>query len=301
MRCAFIPARGGSRRLPRKNLREFCGKPLIYWTLEQCRRSYTVDEYFVITDDDEIASFSAMHGAQIIRQPTWMCELGVIGGSVAHAYAIQELDKQNYEVSQMTVLLCTTPTRKWDDIDNAWEQWQKVRPEQRGISCTAPLEHVGLHLIMSHKDRLALGLNMGAGEVHYGWYSHVISWIETECWRYHNFGQNEIDLQAMIEKRNKKTPGRPGPGVYYFVEPWQCVDIDNIHDFELAEFTFQKYILNKEIPKTDVEICDKLLEGTGHRGDGDGADSCEGQGRGGAIRTGHASSSRVDDSASEEA
>ena len=55
MRFAIIPARGGSKRIPRKNIREFCGKPMIAWSIDAARRAEWFDHIVVSTDDEEIA------------------------------------------------------------------------------------------------------------------------------------------------------------------------------------------------------------------------------------------------------
>jgi len=56
---AVIPARGGSKRIPRKNIRDFCGKPMIAWPIETARSSGLFDRIIVSTDDAEIAAVAA--------------------------------------------------------------------------------------------------------------------------------------------------------------------------------------------------------------------------------------------------
>lgn len=65
MRLAVIPARGGSKRIPRKNIREFCGKPIIAYSIEAARQSNCFDRIIVSTDDDEIAAVAREWGAEI--------------------------------------------------------------------------------------------------------------------------------------------------------------------------------------------------------------------------------------------
>ena len=59
MRIAVIPARGGSKRIPRKNIRPFCGKPMLAWSIEAARKSGLFDHIVVSTDDREIAEVAA--------------------------------------------------------------------------------------------------------------------------------------------------------------------------------------------------------------------------------------------------
>ncbi len=66
---AVIPARGGSKRLPRKNVQTLFGKPLIVWSIEACLAAKEVGAVFVTSDDQEILALAAQHGAQTITRP----------------------------------------------------------------------------------------------------------------------------------------------------------------------------------------------------------------------------------------
>jgi N-acylneuraminate cytidylyltransferase len=67
---AIIPARGGSKRIPRKNIREFCGKPMIAWSIEAIRKAGVFDAVVVSTDDEEIATVAQSLGAEApFRRP----------------------------------------------------------------------------------------------------------------------------------------------------------------------------------------------------------------------------------------
>lgn len=65
MRLAVIPARGGSKRIPRKNIKPFCGKPMIAWSIEAALQSGCFDEVIVSTDDAEIADVARQLGAAV--------------------------------------------------------------------------------------------------------------------------------------------------------------------------------------------------------------------------------------------
>lgn len=64
-RIAIIPARGGSKRIPKKNIKEFCGKPIIAYSIEAALKSGLFDTVFVSTDDDEIKSVALKYGAEV--------------------------------------------------------------------------------------------------------------------------------------------------------------------------------------------------------------------------------------------
>lgn len=65
MKLAVIPARGGSKRIPRKNIREFCGRPMLAWAIEAALKSGCFDQVIVSTDDVEIADISRRWGAEV--------------------------------------------------------------------------------------------------------------------------------------------------------------------------------------------------------------------------------------------
>ena len=65
MKVAIIPARGGSKRIPRKNVKDFCGKPMIAWSIEAALESGCFDHIIVSTDDPEIAAVAEKYGAEV--------------------------------------------------------------------------------------------------------------------------------------------------------------------------------------------------------------------------------------------
>ena len=65
MRLAVIPARGGSKRIPRKNIRPFAGQPMIAWSIRAALDSGCFDRVIVSTDDAEIADVARAHGAEV--------------------------------------------------------------------------------------------------------------------------------------------------------------------------------------------------------------------------------------------
>jgi len=64
-----IPARGGSKRIPKKNIKEFCGKPLIAYSIETALKSNLFEKVIVSTDDDEISKISKKYGAEVLKRP----------------------------------------------------------------------------------------------------------------------------------------------------------------------------------------------------------------------------------------
>lgn len=71
---AIIPARGGSKRLPKKNIYPFNGKPLIAYTIEACQNSEFIDAIFVSSDDNEILEVGQTHGAIPLKRPASLAD-----------------------------------------------------------------------------------------------------------------------------------------------------------------------------------------------------------------------------------
>lgn len=119
----LIPARGGSKGIPRKNIRLIAGKPLIAWTIEAALRSDLLDAVVVSTDDDEIAEVAVRHGALVpFMRPPALAQDGSPGiDPVLHA-----LD-QLPQYRSVLLLQPTSPLRRTDDIDRCLQMAQQQR------------------------------------------------------------------------------------------------------------------------------------------------------------------------------
>ncbi len=116
---AIIPARGGSKRLPRKNILDLAGKPLIAWTIEAALKSMYIDRVVVSTDNDEIASISKKHGADVpfMRPAEMALDETTSIDTVLHTINTLESLGDKYDV--MILLQPTSPLREVSDIDNS--------------------------------------------------------------------------------------------------------------------------------------------------------------------------------------
>ncbi len=112
---AIIPARGGSKGVPGKNLRPFLGKPLIVHTIEQARAEPLIDRVVVSTDDDAIAQVASATGAQVIIRPAELAtDTAPSEGALRHALA--ELAAQGYTPDLVVFLQATSPLRGETDL-----------------------------------------------------------------------------------------------------------------------------------------------------------------------------------------
>ena len=119
----LIPARGGSKGLPRKNIKPLLGKPLIAWTIEQALVSKYLDKVVVSTDDKEIAEISKKYGADVpFIRPKQLAEDNAKGIDVV----LNALDwfRENDKRKQYDLIMLlqpTSPLRKSEDINKAIE------------------------------------------------------------------------------------------------------------------------------------------------------------------------------------
>ncbi|WP_372966197.1 cytidylyltransferase domain-containing protein [Marinobacter sp.] len=119
MNLVIIPARGGSKGLPGKNIRDLAGKPLITWTIEQALCSESPDMVVVSTDDSDIARISEASGATVIARPHDISGDEASTESAVN-HVIQSLAEQGIEPDNIILLQCTSPIRSMVDIDEAF-------------------------------------------------------------------------------------------------------------------------------------------------------------------------------------
>jgi CMP-N-acetylneuraminic acid synthetase len=116
---AIIPARGGSERLPRKNILNLSGKPLISWTIEAALNSKYIDRVIVSTDDDEIASISQKCGAEVpFKRPERLARDESTSIDVV-LNVLSELKASNEIYDYVILLQPTSPYRDVNHIDDA--------------------------------------------------------------------------------------------------------------------------------------------------------------------------------------
>jgi CMP-N,N'-diacetyllegionaminic acid synthase len=134
----LVPARGGSRGLPRKNVREFAGKPLIAWTIEAALAARRVERTVVTTDDPEIAAIAGRFGAEVpfLRPP----ELAADDTSDLPVYhhALGWLaEHDGYRPDAVAWLRPTAPLRTPQDIDAAIEVLERSEADSVRSVCAA--------------------------------------------------------------------------------------------------------------------------------------------------------------------
>jgi CMP-N-acetylneuraminic acid synthetase len=119
---AVIPARGGSKGIPRKNLHRICGNPMIYYTILAANKSQYIDKVIVSTEDTEIAVISMACGADVIQRPVELAQDDTETTPVIE-HAINHLRQDGKEYDLVICLQPTSPLRTEKHIDEAIEKF----------------------------------------------------------------------------------------------------------------------------------------------------------------------------------
>jgi CMP-N,N'-diacetyllegionaminic acid synthase len=116
---AIIPARGGSKGLPRKNIIDLDGKPLIAWTIEASLNSKYITKTIVSSDDDEILNIAKQYNADKLKRPDELA-LDTTASEPVVRDVIETLKKENKEFDYLVLLQPTSPLRDTKNIDDAF-------------------------------------------------------------------------------------------------------------------------------------------------------------------------------------
>ena len=212
---AIIPARGGSKGVPRKNALPLGGRPLIAWTIEAARRSCFIDEVFVSTDDSEIAEIAENHGANVIARPQSMSgDLASSEEALLHAISV---NKKCAAADIIVFLQCTAPLTATEDIDSTIE----VLVEEQADTAVAVTE---FHHFLWHDDQTGfVGVNHDAS-VRELRQAREPDYLET--------GAVYVARREGLEKHRHRFFGKIAR---YVTPPERVWEIDSFVDFQVAE------------------------------------------------------------------
>lgn len=225
---AIIPARGGSKEIPGKNIKLLCGKPLIVYTIEAAMAAKSVDRIILSTDDPEIAKIAGKYDVEIpFMRPAHLAK----DDSLAIDNYIYTIDRLNAisstQYNEFVVLQPTSPLRSVSDIDNAIKLFHEKNADSLISVCEAshpPLWAKKIDLL----GRLEEYFNINIG----------------------NKNRQELEMAYMpngtifILKLSllKKLYSYYSDNTYAFImPPERSLDIDALLDFEFAEFLMRKY------------------------------------------------------------
>jgi CMP-N,N'-diacetyllegionaminic acid synthase len=214
---ALIPARGGSKGLPRKNIRLVAGKPLIVHSIEQALNSYVVTEIFVSTDDDEISKISAEAGATVIKRPAEISGDHESSES-ALLHALSALSDMGRPEPDLVIFLqCTSPVRRPGDIDGAVQALLDKRADT--VLSVSPNRHF-----------LWIETGGATRPINYD-FNHRPRRQDMSPQYMENGSIYVFRPQSLIDSGNRLS----GKVALYHMDDEAAVDIDSLLDIELAE------------------------------------------------------------------
>jgi len=221
---AIIPARGGSKRIPHKNIKPFLGKPIIAYSIEVALNSGLFEEVMVSTDDEEIASVAVKYGASVpfMRFPQTADDYATLAAvleEVVGMYAKAGIDMEN-----ICCILSTAPLISKEDIIGAYQQF-----ENSVFQAICPVVAFSYPILRSLKMS-----EEGLLEMRWKEYQHTRS-QDLEL-AYHDSGSFYwIKKEALLKHHALFIPECGG----IVVDEMKVQDIDTEQDWKLAELKYK--------------------------------------------------------------
>ncbi|MBR0129657.1 MAG: pseudaminic acid cytidylyltransferase [Neisseriaceae bacterium] len=231
MTLCIIPARGGSKRIPRKNIKLFHGKPMIAYSIQAALKSACFEHIIVSTDDKEIAQVAREHGATtpFMRPENLADDFATTGDVMRHA--ISEMQKQGWQGEQVCCLYATAPFVQEEKLQEGLAGLQKhhadfalaVTAYSSPIQRSWSINHRG-QLIMNNPEMFA----MRSQDLSENFYD-----VGQFCWGTYQAWTQPIDFKAAH--------------IYPVIIPhYLAQDIDTAEDWVRAESMYRVLMDNKD-------------------------------------------------------
>lgn len=227
----IIPARGGSKRFPRKNIALLQGKPLLAYAMEAAIKSNVFDLVCVSSDDDEILEIASKYdGIKALRRPEELAS-DIAQVKDVCQYLLNFFSEQGRSFSEFAVLLPTNPFRTEKDIKGAYDLL-KQKKANFVVSLTS----------FSHPPQRAVWAPDGYIKPYYGIKQMIQTQLLDEVYRHDGniiFARSKAFIKENEFYGTKAVP--------FFVNPENTVDIDSPLDLEWAEFLLERNLNKREI------------------------------------------------------
>lgn len=222
--AAVIPARGGSKGIPGKNLVLVCGKPLVAWSIEQARAARNVSSVWVSSDSDEILDVATQYGARPIKRPADISG-DEASSEAAWKHALDFIEISGIKVDLMIGVQATSPLREGADFDRALAQFAREGCDSL-LSCC---EIEDFFIWRFGADGQPVGVNHD--------YKNRARRQNIEK-RYLENGSFYIFKPDLLRRDNNRLSGRVG---IYLMEKHKMFQIDNRADIPLVEAILRGY------------------------------------------------------------
>ncbi|WP_342600369.1 acylneuraminate cytidylyltransferase family protein [Psychrobacillus sp. FSL H8-0483] len=222
---AIIPARGGSKSIPKKNIVQFNGKPLIAWTIETALKTNEIDKVIVSTDCSEIANVSTKHGAEVQIRPSKLASDDALVIETIK-YVLEELKKSNEQFDYIVLLEATSPLRLPEDVSKCI---QKIEIDKLDSIATYKEADLNPHRAWKIEDGIPNTFIEG-----------VIPWLPRQklpkAYQL-NGAVYVVKVKELMQSSRELVLGKKGAII---MPKERSVDIDDSIDFIIAETIMKK-------------------------------------------------------------
>jgi CMP-N-acetylneuraminic acid synthetase len=235
LNIALITARIGSTRLPKKNILDFCGIPLVAWEIIQAKCSKNIDDVYITTDSKEIADIAKQYGSKVIIRP-------ILDNDITASYvlklAVNEIEKQGITIDNIIYMLPTSPIKYPYDLDKMIEEFIRLKVNELGTYAINKETYIFRNL---NGDDISTYLENIISDKNWNYSSQCGGWGIGKKEYLMDKWESEGMLDSIIDNNLMKNVGNKIYG--YNVEPWQCFETDYADTFKLCELIMEQFIL----------------------------------------------------------
>lgn len=230
-KIAIITARGGSKRIPRKNIREFCGKPILAYSIEAAVKSGIFDTVMVSTDDEEIAEVAKRYGAEVpfYRSAETANDFATTNDVLLEVLAEYERRGEKFDLG-----VCIYPTAPFVTAEKLRSAVEQL--EQSDADTLIPV------VAFSYPPQRAMIVK--DGKLVFEYPEYLDSRSQDLVPHYHDVGQFYVFRTEAFRRNQKLMVGNILPLI---VSELEVQDIDNLTDWEIAEMKY--WLMTGESPK----------------------------------------------------
>lgn len=225
---AIILARGGSKGIPGKNIINFCGKPLIYWTIEQLRRAKGINSIWVSSDNEKILAISKNCGVETIHRPAEISGDSATSES-GWLHALEYIENKTGTVDIVVAPQVTSPLRDPADIERAISDFRAQKCDSL-FSCSMAKD-----LYFWEKD-----LNGQLCSVNYDYKNRKRRQDIPE--QYIENGSFYLFNPEVLRKYSNRFGGKVGVTQ---MEYWKMFEVDSMEDLKMCEALMKAFLLDK--------------------------------------------------------
>lgn len=231
MRLAVIPARGGSKRIPRKNIKLFCGKPMLAWSIEAARESRCFDQIVVSTDDEEIAGVARDCGADVPFQRPIELSDDYTGTIPVVAHAIRALQSMRESPDVVCCIYATAPFLQGMDLRQGLKDLEQNGADY-AFSVTRYEFPIQRAIRIANSGRVEMfypeNFNTRSQDLEAAYHDAAqFYWGRTDAWLSSTTMFSEVAVPVMLPHHRVQ-------------------DIDTPEDWERAEWMFKSMALQRE-------------------------------------------------------